>query len=659
MDKIEKEMYEMIQILNEWTKAYDEGHPVVSDKEWDELYFELKKLEDESGIALPGSPTGKISYEVKSELKKVKHNHKMLSLDKTKDWDEFINYFNKLSPKQHKDVIAMLKLDGLTCSLKYVNGELVSAETRGDGEIGEDILHNAKVVKSIPQRINYKEELILDGEMICTYQDFEFFSEEYKNPRNFASGSIRLLDSKECKERNLTFVVWNVVKGFDEYDSFFRRLTKVEELGFYIVPCICLDAMSSQDELISAGKKAGYPIDGLVGRFDDIAFGNSLGETEHHIRAAYAYKFYDEEYETTLEDIEWSAGRTGVFTPVAIFNAVDDGVSTITRASLHNLSVLTDTLGKKPYRGQKIWVAKVNMIIPQIMRADTDHGPENSSQYIKMPLRCPFCDELLEIETSNSGVRTVHCTNNNCEGKLSTHIDHFLGKKGLDAKGISRATIDKLIEWGWISSIEDVFKLDAHREEWIKKPGFGIRSVDKILESIKTASNCSLDKFICAIGIPLIGEKYAKIIVKNEKTWDKFRQDVDSKFEFYDWVGFGVEMSDAILKFNFSLADSLIKNGYITFKEPEAEKQVEQNLSGKKVVITGSLKLYKNRTELKNKIEAHGGQVIGSVSKNTDILISNDVNSTSSKCVTAKKLEIPILTEEDFNKLYFDFIKKK
>ena len=215
-------MYDLIQTLNNWTKAYDEGQPLVSDKEWDELYFKLKQLEESTGVILPDSPTNKIVYEVKSELEKVKHNHKMLSLDKTKDWNEFINYFNKFSPKQHKDVIAMLKLDGLTCSLKYVNGELVSAETRGDGEIGEDILHNAKVVKSIPQRISYKEELILDGEMICTYQDFESFSNEYKNPRNFASGSIRLLDSKECKERNLTFVVWNVVKGFDEYDSFFR-----------------------------------------------------------------------------------------------------------------------------------------------------------------------------------------------------------------------------------------------------------------------------------------------------------------------------------------------------------------------------------------------------------------------------------------------------
>lgn len=652
------EINNLIKILNDWTKAYDEGQPVVSDKEWDKFYFKLKQLEEETGIIFPNSPTHKINYEIKTELEKVKHNHKMLSLDKTKDWEEFLDYFNKFSLKQYKDIITMLKLDGLTCSLRYVNGELVSAETRGNGEVGEDILHNARVIKSIPQKINYKEELILDGEMICTYQDFEPFSDEYKNPRNFASGSIRLLDAKECEKRNLTFVVWNVVEGFNRYNSFYRKLTEVEKLGFKIVPCISLDTMISQDELISMGKKLGYPIDGLVGRFDDIAFGNNLGETEHHIRAAYAFKFYDEEYETTLEDIEWSAGRTGIFTPVAIFNAVDDGVSTITRASLHNLSILIDTLGEKPYRGQRIWVAKVNMIIPQIMRADTDHGPENSSRYIKMPLRCPFCDELLEVETSNSGVRTVHCTNNNCEGKLSTHIDHFLGKKGLDAKGISRATIDKLIDWGWISSIEDVFKLDTRREEWIKKSGFGVRSVDKVLESIKTASNCSLDKFICAIGIPLIGEKYAKIIVKNEKTWDKFRQDVDSKFEFYNWSGFGVEMSDAILKFDFSLADSLIKNEYITFKEPEVEEQVEQSLSGKKIVITGSLKLYKNRTELKNKIEAYGGQVIGSVSKNTDILISNDINSTSSKCVAAKKLEIPILTEEDFNKLYFDFIEK-
>ena len=268
MDKIEKKMYELIQILNKWTKAYDEGHPVVSDKEWDELYFELKKLEDESGIALPGSPTGKISYEVKSELKKVKHNHKMLSLDKTKDWDEFLNYFADLDSS--KDVCGMIKLDGLTCSLRYAGGKLISAETRGNGEIGEDIFHNILTLTSVPRYIDYDSELIIDGEVICTTSEFEKFKDEYKNPRNFASGSIRLLDANECKKRHLTFVVWNVVKGFYDENSFMARLNAAKKLGFLIVPYTSSFNQDAQDYLVETAKKLGYPSDGLVGRFDDI-----------------------------------------------------------------------------------------------------------------------------------------------------------------------------------------------------------------------------------------------------------------------------------------------------------------------------------------------------------------------------------------------------
>lgn len=358
-----------IDKLNKATIAYDEGHPIMTDKEWDDLYFKVVAWEKGYEYSSQDSPTRKIQYQVVNELKKVNHNHPMLSLAKTKDWNEFLNYFTS-----GKDVIGMLKLDGLTCSLRYVDGKLVSAETRGNGEVGEDILHNALVIPSIPKRINYTDELILDGEIICTYKNFEHFSDEYANPRNFASGSIRLLDSKECVKRNLTFVVWNIIKGFDDENSFMRRLEKVSNLGFLDVPWTSSFDWDAKEFLIDQAKELGYPIDGLVGRYDDIKYGESLGATGHHARAAYAFKFYDEEYETELLDIEWSMGRTGQITPIAIFKTLDIDGSNISKASLSNLSVMKETLGEKPFIGQTIYVSKRNMIIPKIEKAKDEYG---------------------------------------------------------------------------------------------------------------------------------------------------------------------------------------------------------------------------------------------------------------------------------------------
>lgn len=651
MDKIEKEMYEMIQILNEWTKAYDEGHPVVSDKEWDELYFKLKNFEDEYGITLPGSPTGKISYEVKSELKKVKHNHKMLSLDKTKDWDEFLNYFAGLDSS--KDVCGMVKLDGLTCSLRYADGKLISAETRGNGEIGEDILHNILTLTSVPQYIDYDSELVIDGEVICTISDFEEFKDEYKNPRNFASGSIRLLDANECKKRHLTFVVWNVVKGFYDENSFMARLDAAKKLGFLIVPYISSFDQDAKDYLVETAKKFGYPSDGLVGRFDDVAYGTSLGETGHHARAAYAFKFYDEEYETTLQDIEWSMGRTSILTPIAIFDPIEIDGTTVSRASMHNVSVLMQTL-TTPYKGQKVYVAKMNMIIPQIVRAEVE-PIEKISGVFQVPIKCPVCGGETKLIISASGVMNLFCMNQDCDGKLINRIEHFAGKKGLDIKGISKATFGKLIDWGWINCAEDIFNLKEHREDWIKKDGFGVKSVDKMLESIEAARHCNLENYIAALGIPLIGRRYAKIIAEKEGTWENFINDINSMNKFYLWDGFGPEMHDALINFDYVLAKEMVDKGIIIFNKAEPKEEHTQSLSGIKVVITGKLSTFKNRNELKELIESCGGQVVGSVSKNTNILINNDVNSSSSKNVSAKKLGIPIMSEKDFKEKYFDF----
>lgn len=364
-------MRKLIDTLNYYTKLYDEGHPAISDKEYDDLYFKLVKMEKETGLIYPNSPTNKINYEVVSELQKVTHNHFMGSLAKTKDWNEFLDYFNNIDSS--KDVIGMLKLDGLTCSLHYLNGELVSAETRGDGKIGENILHNAKVIASIPQNISYKDELIIDGEIICTYSDFEEFSNEYKNPRNFAAGSVRLLDSRECAKRNLTFVCWNVVKGFSETNSFLTKLVMLNQLGFLVTPYTSSLGLDTKDFLVNQAKGLGYPIDGLVAKFDDIKFGLSLGSTGHHARFAYAFKFYDEIYPSTLLNIVYEPSRNGVLTPVAIFESIEIDGAIVSRCSLFNLTILKEKLGQ-PFIGQKIWITKRNQIIPYIEYAEDENG---------------------------------------------------------------------------------------------------------------------------------------------------------------------------------------------------------------------------------------------------------------------------------------------
>lgn len=374
------EIRRAIERLNHYTKLYDEGHPEITDKEWDDLYFRLQEAEQETGIYYPDSPTHAIIYQVVNNLEKVEHNHQMLSLAKTKDIEEVRSFFD------NKDFIASAKLDGLTCSLRYLDGKLISAETRGNGTIGENIYHNALVIPSIPKVINYKNELVVDGEIICTYKDFEPFSNQYKNPRNFASGSIRLLDSAECAKRNLTFVAWDVIKGLDDiYDE-----KSVFYLGFYGFKTIQYESSKSikisnkildepldpVEECIKRIKEwasnKGYPIDGVVFRFADKDYGNSLGATSHHFRHSIAYKFYDEEFETKLKNIEYTMGRTGILTPVAIFDPVDDGDSIIERASLHNLNIMKEILGEKPYRGQKIWVCKQNAIIPQVVKAEKE-----------------------------------------------------------------------------------------------------------------------------------------------------------------------------------------------------------------------------------------------------------------------------------------------
>lgn len=651
------EIKQLIEYLNEHTKAYNEGHPSISDFDWDEAYFKLQTLEKESGIILNNSPTQSINYETVEELSKVKHNHKMLSLNKTKSTADVKKFVG------NKNFLAMCKMDGLTCSLTYRNGELVAAETRGGGIEGENILHNAKIIPSIPKHIGYLDEIVIDGEIICTYKDFEEFNNQYKNPRNFAAGSIRLLSAAECAMRSLTFVAWEVVTSlYNDSEIEFRleqKLNFLESMGFTIVPyvlfngalCNINDIENIINEIDSKAKALSYPIDGVVFKFTDCAYGRSLGETSHHFNNALAYKFYDEVYETKLLNIEWMMGRSGKLTPIAIFEAIDIDGSTVERASMHNISIMREQLQCKnaePIQGQYVNIYKANAIIPQIYSSFLSEEQTNVTTF-EIPKVCPICGSPTEQQTEIN-TTILCCTNPNCEGKLINQLEHFCGKKGLDIKGISKATLEKLIDWGWVSDKIDIFNLSQYRKEWISKSGFGEKSVDKILTAIEASRNCELHQFISSLGIPLIGSTGAKELAKQFETWDNFISAVETKYNFYNLPNFGFEMNDAILHYDYSMAKEIATN-YLNFNKIEQQIQNSENiqpLSDITFVITGKVGIFKNRDELKAKIESLGGKVVGSVSKNTNYLINNDLESTSSKNLKAKSLNIPILSERDF-----------
>jgi len=648
----------LIKYLNKYTKAYDEGHPLITDEQWDELYFRLKELEDKTGIIYPDSPTQKVIYEKVSYLSNVMHHYQpMLSLDKTKDEKEIEKFLFK-DPK-YWDWFAMFKMDGLSCRLTYLYGKLESAETRGNGIEGEDITHNAFVVLNIPKQIPTNEKVIVvDGEIICTYDNFKKFENEYKNPRNFAAGSIRLLNAKECARRELSFIAWDLIKGCEDIDFNFRRLEQLDDWGFETVPRVG-DAESVNDAIealnnIRTGTPGGsYPIDGYVFKFESRKYGESLGRTEHHFKNAIAFKFYDDEYETELLDIEWSMGKTGVLTPVAIFEPIEIDSTIVKRASLHNLSILRETLGRYPEMKQKIWIAKMNQIIPQITRAEKNDSYHDHILDNGICTMCPICFECTEIVQSESGVYNVVCVNPSCEGKLANRIDHFCGKKGLDIKGISMATIEKLINWGWLNGLTDIFRLDRYRTEWVAKSGFGEASVGKILDAINHAkSNVQLDAFISAIGVPLVGRTIAKTIVKEFSTWQEFRDYIDTDDCFFDvFDGIGEEINNSLKDFDYTEADEIAE--ILTFAETPStgSQDAVAAIKDKVFCVTGKLQSFKNRDALKADIESHGGKVVGSMSGKVNYLINNDITSTSSKNQAAKAAGIPIITEDDYLKM--------
>ena len=631
------EIRDLITELNEYTAAYNQGNPSISDKEWDELYFRLEELEKKTGILYPDSPTQGIQYSVVNELKKVKHNHLMLSLAKTKDIAEIGKFLD------NKPFIAMSKMDGLTCSLRYINGELVSAETRGNGEVGEDVLHNVLVLPSVPKTIPYQEELVVDGEIICDLNTFSaFFAEQYKNPRNFAAGGIRLLDSKESARRFLTFVAWEVIEGFNDIKHLNEKLNKLDELGFKTVPRMyseVFDDTAFITGITAMSQASAYPIDGLVFKFDDIEYGKSLGNTDHHFNNAMAFKFYDEAYETKLIKIEWTMGRTGQLTPVAVFEPVNDGESTFERASLHNMSVMQETLHGNGFAGQKIYVAKMNQIIPQIVEAEEIENQET----FEVPTECPFCGHGTVIMISDSGIKTLSCGNQQCQSLLINRLDHFAGKKGLDIVGLSKATLEKLIDWGWVNSLVDIFKLEEYKTEWMQKSGFGTASVNKILTAIENSKTTTLDKFISSLGIPLIGTRMAKLIVAQVSNYQEFRDLIINRFDFSQWEGFADSKTEYLLNFDYTEADKLYQYMKIETNKPVESKKIDLT-----VCITGGLEQYKNRAEMQAAIEAAGGKVVSSISKKVNYLINNDLTSGSSKNLKAKELNIPIISEADF-----------
>lgn len=634
MNKIDR-IKELTELLNKASDSYyNTGDTIMEDYEFDTLLEELRSLEQETGFVMATSPTHKVGYEVKSELKKIKHNHLMLSLAKTKNWNEFIRYFDS------KDVIGMVKMDGITGSLRYINGELVSAETRGNGEIGEDIFHNIKTVKTVPQKIPYKDELIVDGEIICTYEDFEPFSTEYKNPRNFASGSIRLLDSNECAKRPLTFVAWNVIKGFDNENSFLRKLVLIDELGFTVVPWTSSFDWDAKEFLVNKAKKLGYPIDGLVGRFGDIKYGESLGATSHHSNAAYAFKFGDETYETVLRDVEWNTTRTGIIAPVAVFDEVDlDGALT-TRATLHNLSIIEQLeLGI----GDTITVYRSNMVIPKI---DDNLTRSNT---LKIPTTCQCCGYPTEVKyTDNSKV--LMCTNPDCPAKKLARFTHFVSRKCMNIDGLSEKTLSLLISNNLVKNFRDIYHLKEHVGKLCTLDGMGKKSVENLLNSIEKSRDVKLENFIAALGIPNIGLSAAKAISKkfNGSHYDFVMALANDNYDFsqiddlgeitnkslHDWWHSKDPMVELLpMEVNFIVEDGAIYSA---------------SLDGKSFCITGNLIHYANRDTLVKVIEDNGGKYVSSVSKKTDYLINNDKNSTSGKNKKAIDLSIPIISEEDF-----------
>lgn len=640
MEKID--IVKRVKELNAASKAYYNGNkPIMSDYEFDCKFDELKKWEEETGIVLSNSPTRNVGYDVVSNLEKTTHSHPMLSLDKTKSVDDLIKF------SSGKDCVISLKMDGLTVLNTYENGKLQKSETRGNGDVGEVITHNAKVFEDFPINIPFDRRFEIEGEAIITKDDFEHIntSGEYKTCRNLASGSVRQLDSRIAKDRHVHFIAWKVPFGFTTYIDGFRI---AKDYGFEVVPYVTYNSNTDDinkkiEQLKAVAEEKSYPIDGLVISYNDVEYGKSLGMTGHHPKHSLAFKFYDGEAVTILQDIKWGMGKTGQLTPVGIFNEVQLDNTTVNKASLHNVSILKELqLGI----GDEITVYKANQIIPQVRENLT------KSNIFNIPDKCPICGQPTRIVKENDSEVLV-CTNDNCKGKLLGKLTHAVSRNALNIDGLSEATIEKFINLGWLNSIKDIYNLSEHKDEMKKLDGFGSKSVDKLLNSIEQSRNTNLQRFLYSLSIPLLGNSASKDIA--EFCGNNFNSFVGALTEggkdaFTSINGIGEALGKSIINYWNKHSEEIMDLAQkFTFSKDEKIEKVENDkINGKVFVVTGSVNHYKNRNELKTDIEKNGGKVSGSISSKTSYLINNDIDSNSSKNKKAKELNIPIITEEQF-----------
>lgn len=640
-----------VRELNRASEAYyNTGQPIMSDYEFDKRIEELKQWEEETGIVLSNSPTHNVGYPVADELKEAKHNHLMLSLDKTKSVDELIEFLGD------KNGFLSVKCDGLTTSLHYINGELIGAETRGDGVTGTECLQNVLTMKNVPKEIPYKDELIIDGETIIGWDTFRKINDKlpedkkYKHPRNLVSGSLQLLDSKEAASRNMRFVAWRVIKGF-EHKSVFFDLKRAESNGFEIVPMWsysnnCSDKENLSKMLEDLRYEADFhniPYDGAVMAVDDYKIAESMGRTDKYFRHSKAYKYEDELFETVLTDIEWNTSKTGLVNPVAIFEPVDLNGAITTRATLHNITYIKDMmLGI----GDRIRVYRSNMVIPKV------HDSIDKSGNFNIPSKCPICGQPTRIIKENDS-EVLICESPDCKGKLLGRLVHAASRNALDIENLSESTIEKFINLGWLNSIKDIYHLSDHENKMKTLDGFGKRSVEKLLNSIEESRNTTLDRFIYSLSISLIGKTASKLIAERVNySIREFIVIMGTKGASYfnSLEGIGDKIISSLDNYWSKHSDMIYElSKEFTFETPNIVlDEIPNTLQGKTFVVTGSVHHYKNRDELKADIVSHGGTVVGSVSSKTSYLINNDINSTSSKNQKAKSLNIPIISEEEF-----------
>ena len=627
-------MKELVALLNKASEVYYQGKDdIMSNFEYDQLYEELEKLERDTGMVLAGSPTARVGYEVLSALPKETHPSPMLSLDKTKETDQLVSWLGS------KEGLLSWKMDGLTIVLAYEDGKLVKAVTRGNGQVGEVITNNAKVFKNIPLEIPCKSHLVLRGEAVISYSEFERINqlldeeEQYKNPRNLCSGSVRQLNNEITAKRNVEFYAFALVEadGLDFGNSQENKMKFLEGQGFDIVEYKMVNAGNIvdtvkwfQDKITSNN----FPSDGLVLIYEDIAYGDSLGRTAKFPRNSIAFKWADEIADTKLLGIEWSASRTGLINPIAIFEPVELEGTTVSRASVHNLSIMEQLqLGE----GDIIQVYKANMIIPQIAQNLT------RSSNIKAPSECPVCGKKTSVHEEN-GVKVLVCENEECLAKKIKSISHFVSRDAMNIDGMSEATIEKLVEKGLLHGLAGLFTLSKYKDEITEMEGFGKRSFEKLVQAAENAKKTTVAKFVYSLGIPNIGLSNAKMVCKYmDNDFERVRH--ASKEELVEIDGIGEVIAESFANFfeepgNNKIVDDLLE--VIEFEKEETNPE-EEDMAGINFVITGKVNIFTNRNSVKEIIEARGGKVTGSVTSKTNFLINNDVLSNSSKNKKAKE----------------------